>query len=358
MARPRTFGVSKTKRGDSWYLGWNDPDTNRFVRLSLGRITEEQAERARKIAELERATGVAVSNKEVEEINRGPTLADFFESQYKPWHNTQYPASRKKVDNVMRAVLKRFGSVALVEIRPKHVEEWKAGRMSARMAHGRTISMGTLQAEFNQFRATLRKAVQWGLIPSNPFGAVEAVPKGDDPLPRQLSREELERICSADPRSAPYWRFMANTGLRRQEFQHLRWSDVRSLPDGSTVIHVVSMMSRGTRTKSGKTRTVPCNQSALAALAAIRAAGADAELIARPMLPRSFSRLFERAAERARVDARLHDLRHTFGCHLAEAGVPIHTIKELMGHASITTTQIYLHYSHDSAKSAVSSINL
>jgi integrase/recombinase XerD len=42
--------------------------------------------------------------------------------------------------------------------------------------------------------------------------------------------------------------------------------------------------------------------------------------------------------------ARLHDFRHTFGASLAQQGVPVPAIKELMGHSRITSTQIHIHF--------------
>lgn len=58
------------------------------------------------------------------------------------------------------------------------------------------------------------------------------------------------------------------------------------------------------------------------------------------MTPHSLSRAFSQ--DKGSVDGSLHSLRHTFGSHLAIKGTPVRVIQELMGHASIRTTEKYL----------------
>jgi len=65
-----------------------------------------------------------------------------------------------------------------------------------------------------------------------------------------------------------------------------------------------------------------------------------------------------KAAEKAGLEKRVHPhlLRHTYGSHLAMAGVDLPTIKELMGHSDISTTMIYAHLHPDHLKKAVNKL--
>ena len=68
----------------------------------------------------------------------------------------------------------------------------------------------------------------------------------------------------------------------------------------------------------------------------------------------ALARRYKMALRRAKVrDVRFHDLRHTFGTQMAAAGVPIRTLQEWMGHASVHTTMIYADYSPSEHENAM-----
>ena len=77
----------------------------------------------------------------------------------------------------------------------------------------------------------------------------------------------------------------------------------------------------------------------------------------------SLQNIFTRAKEKSRVNPyiTIHGLRHSFATHLHEAGVPLYAIKDLLGHNSIKTTEIYMHISNkfrNELKSPLDDINL
>ncbi|NCS90569.1 MAG: tyrosine-type recombinase/integrase [Ignavibacteria bacterium] len=72
-----------------------------------------------------------------------------------------------------------------------------------------------------------------------------------------------------------------------------------------------------------------------------------------------FSKRFKRACKSAGIDKSIHfhSLRHSFASNFAQKGINLYTIKELLGHSSITTTEIYSHLNMDSLKEAIETLN-
>lgn len=72
----------------------------------------------------------------------------------------------------------------------------------------------------------------------------------------------------------------------------------------------------------------------------------------------SFHKAFNRAKEKAGLkDITIHTLRHTYASHLANKGIPLLTIKDLLGHSDIKTTTIYSHLSNEHLQNAVKQID-
>ena len=101
-----------------------------------------------------------------------------------------------------------------------------------------------------------------------------------------------------------------------------------------------SVLLRG---KGGKQRLVPVGRPAIAALEAYLVRGRP-ELARRGRLSRQSAwQVLQDAAERAGITAAVspHTLRHSFATHLLDGGADVRVVQELLGHASVTTTQIY-----------------
>jgi integrase/recombinase XerD len=162
---------------------------------------------------------------------------------------------------------------------------------------------------------------------------------------------------------------MARAGLRRGEVCGLRRSDVHLLPDSRVLgcevarahLHVGRRDNpNGAWAKSRRQRVVPLDFLVVQAfdgyeferLAVARAGESDfvlvnlfREPIGAPMRPDAINELMAAASRRAGVDrpVRPHQLRHAFGSNLADAGGGLDEIAELLGHASMSSSQVYLH---------------
>ena len=160
---------------------------------------------------------------------------------------------------------------------------------------------------------------------------------------RWLDASELAQLEAALPR--PWWPLFATlvyTGLRIGEAQGLCWSDVRLSEQ------LISVHDRRRRLKtSASARVVPIPLPLARVLAEHRTRypGGPAD----PVFPHPFGsyqlaqRVFQHACREAPLhDVRIHDLRHTFGVHCAQAGIPVVRIQRLLGHSTPAMTLRYM----------------
>jgi len=179
----------------------------------------------------------------------------------------------------------------------------------------------------------------------------------------------LLRVCRS-ARDRLIVLLMARAGLRRGELCGLRRSDVHlvidSRPLGCEVarahLHVVRREDNpnGARAKSRRQRAVPLDFLIVQAfdtyeLERMRVAGATASdfvfvnlargVIGAPVRPDAVGELLAAASRRAGLApaVRAHQLRHAFGSNAADAGCGIDVVADLLGHASVSSSQVYLH---------------
>lgn len=161
------------------------------------------------------------------------------------------------------------------------------------------------------------------------------------------TEREWTRINEQD---AALFTIAACTGLRLGELVALRWHDV-DLAGGMLIVSRSISAGKETSTKSRRARTVPLADQAIAEFRRLRRrdhfTGRDDFVFCRPdggSLDGSGVRdRFVRAQKKAQVRVRrFHDLRHTFGS-LAIRRFDLVAVKEMMGHAALTTTERYLH---------------
>jgi integrase/recombinase XerC len=215
----------------------------------------------------------------------------------------------------------------------------------------------SIARKLSALRTFFRRLVREGKMPSDPTARVRP-PQRRKPLPRALSVDDafrvVEQVQRAEPaleaRDQALVEVLYGAGLRVSECCGLDLGDVtRDDPDAALL--------RVRRGKGGKERVVPLGRKALAAL--------DRWLTLRPSLrPRGEAlfvnarggRLSARSVQRqlAASAARLglegvtpHALRHSFATHLLDGGADLRSIQELLGHASVSSTQIYTQVSLD-----------
>lgn len=208
-------------------------------------------------------------------------------------------------------------------------------------------------------RAFFRFLVREGRLAASPAKGISA-PRAPRPLPKALSIPDAARVVEAPgteedaplaARDAALLELLYATGLRVSELVGL------DLPDVDLSARILRTLGKGK-----KERVVPFGATAERALRAylplresLRANASDAKeplfVNARGarLTDRSVRRVLDRALRAAAIatHASPHALRHSFATHLLAAGADLRTIQELLGHASLTTTQRYTHLDAD-----------
>jgi integrase/recombinase XerC len=213
-------------------------------------------------------------------------------------------------------------------------------------------SKSTVGRKLAAVRAFYRRLVERGEIEANPADLVSS-PKKDAYLPRVLKPGEvaelLERIPGSGPlelRDRAIFELAYSAGLRAEELVGL---DASSLDPDAEEVRVEG--------KGGKTRVVPAGEPAWKALTAYLERGrpglaAQAERPEQALFLSKTGRRLSTSDVRRRLRLQLrraaleggvspHTLRHSFATHLLEGGADLRAIQELLGHASISTTQTY-----------------
>lgn len=214
-----------------------------------------------------------------------------------------------------------------------------------------------------------------GLVTDNPAAGTKA-PKRSRPLPKTLSVAEVDRLLNAARKATDgrtgrdlvrTARFHAlieilyATGMRVSELVGLPRSVLNGDPRVLTI-----------KGKGGRERLVPINSAARAALDRYLALGTNPDDGLSPMLPNKwlfpsrgaeghltrqrFAQDLKEAAVAAGLDPERvspHVLRHAFASHLLDRGADLRTVQQLLGHADISTTEIYTHVLEERLKRIV-----
>jgi integrase/recombinase XerC len=221
----------------------------------------------------------------------------------------------------------------------------------------RTNRRSSAARKLSAVKRFVRHLLRHQALAADPTAGLRA-PKADRRLPNHLSVDDTFRLLEAPPadtaaglRDRALLEVVYSCGLRVSELVGLDWSDV----DAS--LGVVRVRGKGR-----KERIVPIGQSALAALDAYRARlgelcrqgrrDPDAVFLNQRggrLTVRSVARFVDRYTLSGGVAGKVspHALRHSFATHLLGAGADLRAIQEMLGHASLSTTQQYTHVDLD-----------
>jgi integrase/recombinase XerD len=239
----------------------------------------------------------------------------------------------------------------LATVTPADIADYLAGLREGDERH-RPLSAASAARAVSAVRGLHRFAVREGLAADDPARDITP-PTPPRRLPKALDVAQVEALLAAPPTDTPLGlrdrallEFLYGTGARISEAVGAAVDDL-DLAEGVALL----------RGKGGRSRLVPVGGFAVAAVdaylvrarPALAAAGrgtAKVFLNARggPLSRQSAWTILRRAASTARLNAAHlspHTLRHSYATHLLDGGADVRVVQELLGHASVTTTQIY-----------------
>ncbi len=242
------------------------------------------------------------------------------------------------------------------ELRADHFRRYLFERMKGGLAKP------TVRLHFAALRTFYRFLVERHGLKDNPLKQVQ-LPKLDRNLPVVLTRAQVDSLLAAPLAQeksgrAPKWmplrdaailELFYSSGLRLSEVAAL---DVRSVDEFTESVRVLG--------KGRKERVVPVGDPALKALQRYRqAAGVNAGPLfinksRRRLSTRNMQESLKRYLDFAGIPRTIsmHKLRHSFATHLLDAGADLRSVQSLLGHASLSTTQIYTHVTTERLKQA------
>lgn len=214
------------------------------------------------------------------------------------------------------------------------------------------LSARSVARYLSSIRGLYRYLIEQGSVVDNPTANLET-PKAWRNLPRYLTLDEVDQLLEAPDRERPLGnrdaamiQLLYATGLRVSELVAVRLTEV------DTATGVVRAHGKG-----GKDRLVPVGRSALAAIedymirfrkAILKQSTSEYLFVTArgsSMTRQAFWKLLRKYGAIAGIDKSIspHVLRHSFATHLLERGADLRSLQLMLGHADISTTEIYTH---------------
>lgn len=275
----------------------------------------------------------------------GQLLADFlselkFEKRVSPHTLSNY---RRDIEQLARFCRDK-AILHWRDVQQSHIRSHIAQR------HRQGIGSKSLQRELSAIRSFYRFQLKKGWIDNNPAQHVQA-PKQARKLPKALDVDQMAGFLDAGAGSVLELRDLAmfelfySSGLRLGELAALNLGDL-DLPDRVLVVR---------EGKGGKSRVLPVGSQAVKTIRQWLPHRQTMALKDVPALfvsargtrlsPRSIQLRLVRWCRQKGITTRIHPhmLRHSFASHLLESSQDLRAVQELLGHSSISTTQIYTH---------------
>ncbi len=272
----------------------------------------------------------------------GPTLTGEYLDALKHQRRLS-PATLRNYAHAIKLLLQFQDEKSLKSLEPAQVRRFIS------LLHAKGLSPRTLALTLSAWRGLYRWLARHRGFGANPVLGIRA-PKASRPLPKALSVESAQRLLgtgeeksSAGIRDRAMFELLYSSGLRLGELVALNVDDNPTQGE-------VTVTGKGS-----KTRTVPVGAKARAAIdawmqarAAMATPGEKALFVGargKRIAPTLVGTRLAAWARRRGLGERVHPhmLRHSFASHLLQSSQDLRAVQEMLGHASISSTQVYTH---------------
>lgn len=274
-----------------------------------------------------------------------------FEKRYSPHTLTAY---RSDLHHFLAYLLQNYELSSAADIRSTHIRSW----MVVLVTEG--LTPRSIQRKLSTLKTYFRFLLKRGYLSANPMLKV-TTPKAGKRLPVSLSAADIGKLLDQmniqeesfeSLRDAIIIELLYATGMRRSELLGLTWDGVDF---GQCRLKILG--------KGGKERLAPFGERIRSRLVAYKVAGKQQfpegnrfvvldDKGNSPDPKWLYNKVkFYLSGVTAMEQRSPHVLRHSFATHLSDNGADLNAIKELLGHASLAATQIYMHNSIEKLKS-------
>jgi len=337
-----TIYIRKTKGGkERWCIDYRDENGERVRKVAKHAQSREEA-----LLELQSDIRENFENKYGLNQKKLKTKFNEFAIQYLENYAKVNNLAWKRVESCLKNLCEFMGACYLRDISPLLIEKYKLKRLNEE------IKPATVNRELSVLKRAFNLAIDWKIVDENPVRNVRFL-RQPEPKERILSKDEEERLLEASSEHLkPIIIAALQTGMRKAEVANLRWEQVDMK---NKEIEVV-------KTKSGKKRIIPISEDLFKELNLLRNRNGNSEFVFQYVDQKTgekkhlryFRRSFETACRRAKITGfTFHDLRHTFASRLVRSGVDLITVKDLLGHYSVKTTERYTHSNQEQKRKAV-----
>lgn len=312
------------RKNGNWFIDY---------RLNNGKRKREKVGPSKKLAhnvlqkrKVEVAEGKFLDKDNIKRVKMKDFINLFVENYCKP-----NKSSWKDDKNRLEILCKFFGrDVYIDDIGTYQIEKF----IKQKFQEGRK------KATINRYLAVLKtmynKALQWGNVKHTPIKNIKLFKENNERV-RFLEKDEMVRLLQAcDELGYVYLKraiiTALNTGLRKSELFGLKWSEV----DINKKFIFVN------RSKNHERRVIPMNEILVKTLINIKEHFTNEYVFSGKGIRKRFEKVLRYAIIK---NFKWHDLRHTFASYLVMSGVDLVTVKELLGHKSLSMTMRYAHLS-------------